>query len=404
VSPRLGLAWNPKGTGDVSIRAGFGLFHEPLLMRYYINSMDRQPPFWSDVDPNVSDLAGLFPNLNPHLERLSQGPQAVHVFEFHPTNPYAMQWNLSVQRMLAADLVSEIGYTGSRGVHLAGRKEYAVPVPSSVDGDTFYAATTTALFNPAFTRFNYYDTSASSKYHSLRVTVAKRYSAGLHFQAGYTWSKATDTQSATLSGELGDNTVMDPFDPKRDWGLAEFHVTHSFGANLGYELPWGATLTGFAGGLTRGWQVSGIFVATTGTPLLRPEQRRADPHAQSRRIAARSDSRREQQPNPRRPGPLLRCLAVRGAAGGVLRQPGTEHVIGPGMTRLDISVLKNQPLRQGQNLQFRAEFFNLLNEPNFSLPSATLFDSRGRPIGSAGRIDRTVTNARQAQLAVRFEF
>src|SRR6185503_10439109 len=99
VSPRLGLVWDPTGSGKTSIRTGFGMFHEPLQMKYYVVAMTRQPPFWQEIDPSASQLVGLFPNVAPKLEELTRvAPQAIHVFQSNPKNPYSMQGSVIVQR------------------------------------------------------------------------------------------------------------------------------------------------------------------------------------------------------------------------------------------------------------------------------------------------------------------
>ena len=402
-SPRLGFAWDPTGGKTTSVRGGFGLFHEPLLMRYYINAMDRQPPFWSDVDVRAPTVTGLFPDLNDDLEALSKGPQAVHVFEFQPRNPYAAQWSVSVQRSVLKNMVAEIGYTGSRGFNLAGRKEYAIPQPVDVNGESFYAPNA-PFVNPNFTRLNFYDTSAESKYHAFKGTVAQRFSDGLHFQASYTWAESRDTQSATLSEELGDTTTLDAFHPERDWGLSDFHVEHSFTANFGYYLPFGKNLKGVAGAVISGWQLSGIFTATSGFPftvnsagaLTHPSI--VDP--------SRPDLAPGGSSNPVLGGPDLYfdptqfVVQRTGFHGNV----GRNTLIGPGFSKLDMSLMKDFRIGGARTIQLRLESFNILNRANFGLPANDLFDAQGRRIGTAGRITTTVTPARQFQLAGRFTF
>ena len=402
-SPRVGFAWDPTGGRTTSVRGGFGLFHEPLLMRYYINAMDRQPPFWSDVDVRAPVVTGLFPNLNPVLEELSKGPQAVHVFQFQPSNPYAAQWSASVQRSLMKNMVAEIGYTGSRGVNLAGRKEYAIPQPVEVNGESFFAPNA-PFVNPSFTRLNFYDTSAKSKYHAFKGTVAQRFSEGLHFQASYTWSKARDTQSATLSEELGDTTTLDPFHPERDWGLSDFHVAHSFTANFGYLLPFGKSLTGVSGALLSGWQLSGIFTATTGFPFT-VNSAGALTHLQIV-DPSRPDLIPGGNSNPVLGGPDLYFDPTQ----FVVQRPGfhgnvgRNTLIGPGFSKLDMSLMKDFKVGGDRAIQFRVEGFNVLNRTNFGLPANDLFDAQGRRLGTAGRITNTVTPARCFQLVGRFTF
>jgi hypothetical protein len=387
----------------MSVRGGFGVFHEPLLMRYYVNAMDRQPPFWSDVDPVPGELPGLFPNLTPHLERLSKGPQAVHVFEFIPSHPYSMQWHLTFQRLLAGDVAVETGYTGSRGLHLPARRGLAVPVPSSVDGVTFYPPSAEFL-NPAFSRLEYYDTSASSTYHSLRLTATKRQAAGLHLQGGYTWSKAMDSQSAILAGELAGTTMMDPFNPRRDWAPADYHVSHAFNGNVGYELPWGANLQGVGGALARGWQVAGIVSLYTGRPFS------VSSNGTITHRFNRGGSRPDLVPggdnNPILGEPELYFDPTQFAPQrpGFYGTVGRNTLRGPGLVSFDASFIKKQSLGDTRNMEFRLEIFNALNRTNFGLPVSSLFNARGALSGTAGRITSTVTTARQIQLAVRFAF
>ncbi|MEO5895556.1 MAG: TonB-dependent receptor [Vicinamibacterales bacterium] len=403
LSPRFGFAWDPTGGKKTSVRGGIGLFHEPLLMRYYINAMDRQPPFWSDVDVRAPTVTGLFPNLNPRLEALSKGPQAVHVFQYQPENPYAAQWSVNLQRSLMKNMVAEIGYTGSRGVNLAGRKEYAIPRPVDVNGESYYAPNA-PFVNPNFTRLNYYDTSAKSKYHAFKGTVAQRFSEGLHFQASYTWAESRDTQSATLADELGDTTTLDPFHPERDWGLSDFHVAHSFTANFGYLLPFGRNLHGVAGAVISRWQLSGIYTATTGFPFTVTSAGALTHPAIV--DASRPDLAPNGNANPILGGPDLYFDPTQfvpqrtGFHGNVAR----NTLIGPGFSKLDMSLMKDFPVGGQRSIQLRVEGFNVLNRTNFGQPAADLFDAQGRRVGTAGRITTTVTPARQLQLVGRFTF
>jgi hypothetical protein len=403
-SPRLGVVWDPTGTGTTSIRAGFGFFHEPLQMKSYVVTMTRQPPFWTEVDPAASQLTGLFPNVEPHLERLTrEAPQAIHVFQSNPDNPYSMQGSLSVQRQLATNLVAEIAYVGSRGVHLNGRKDWAVPVREVVNGETFFPASANYV-NPLYTRLHYYDTSASSMYHGLKTTVTKRFSQGLHFQTAYTWSKSLDTESATVAGELSAQSVQDPYENLLDWGPSEFHAEHTFTGSASYRLPWGEEMTGIAGGFARGWQVSGIVSASSGRPFsVSSNSQISHPLLRS---GARPDLIEGGNANPILGGvdlyfdPLQFVPQRRGYWGNL----GRNTLLGPNVLKVDVSVVKEVALGGSRSLQVRAEMFNLFNRANFGQPAGGLFNARGVRLNTAGRIDNTITTARQGQVAVRFAF
>jgi hypothetical protein len=403
-SPRFGLAWDPTGSGKTSVRAGAGLFHEPLQMKDYVITIHRQSPFWLDLDLSPSQLVGSFPDLDPIFESLAlDAPQATHVFEFEPNNPYSVQMSLTVQRQIAAQLVVEVGYTGTRGIHLPGRKDWAVPERTVVDGETFFPANAQYI-NPVFTRLHTYDTSSSSWYHGFRTVVTKRFSDGLHFQTAYTLSKVLDINSALIQGELGGTTAMDPYDSGRDWGLADFDARHVFTGSASYMLPWGRDLRGIAGALAGGWQVSGIFTATSGTPFT------VSSNPQLTHPLLRSGSRPDLvpggNPNPILGGvdqyfdPLQFVVQQRGFFGNL----GRNTLIGPGLAKLDFSLMKAFSLGGERRLQARIEMFNALNRANFRDPSSGLFNARGARLATAGRITSTSTTARQMQLALRFEF
>ena len=213
-----------------------------------------------------------------------------------------------------------------------------------------------------------------------------------------------DTQSATLSGELGDTIMLDPLHPERDWALSDFHVAHSFTGNFGYQLPWGRSLQGVTGALLSGWQVSGIFTATSGFPFsVESSGQLTHPLITE---PSRPDLIEGGNTNPVLGGPDLYfdpmqfVVQRRGFHGNV----GRNTLIGPGFAKLDMALMKDFAVGGERRLQLRVEGFNVLNRTNFGLPAATLFDSQGRRIGSAGRITSTVSPARQFQLAGRFMF
>ncbi|MBI4483877.1 MAG: hypothetical protein HY652_13445 [Acidobacteria bacterium] len=156
----------------------------------------------------------------------------------------------------------------------------------------------------------------------------------------------------------------------------------------------------------RGWQVSGILNLATGNPLS-PGANTRVVHALLREQNVRPDLSPGASANPVLGGPDKYF----DASGFALPQPGffgnlgRNTLIGPGLAMLDFSIIKNFFLKgETQRLQFRSEFFNLLNRANFGSPESVVFDSRGRRLGSVGRINKTVTTSRQIQFALRYEF
>jgi hypothetical protein len=274
-----------------------------------------------------------------------------------------------------------------------------------VDGETFFPPTSNTYLNPNYTRLHYYDTSAASWYHALKTTLTKRFSAGLHFQGAYTWSKSLDTESATVAGELGGTAVMDPYDPTRDWGPSAFHAGHVFTASASYQLPWGNALQGVAGALARGWQVSGIVSAAGGSPFTVGSDAQLT-HTLHRTGSQRPDLIPGGDNNPILGGPDLYFDPMQFVpqARGFLGDVGRNTLVGPGLFKLDISVVKELPLGGHRNIQVRAEVFNATNRTNFGQPESVLFNARGARLASAGRIINTSTTARQGQIAIRVAF
>ena len=434
-APRVGLAWDPTGTGNYSIRAGFGVFHDPILVKQLFVPLDRVPPFWSEADQR-NFTPGQFPNVDDIVDELADGPKGIHFFESKPSSPYMMQWSLSLQTMLTQNLVWETAYAGSKGVHLSNRGSIDIPVPlfcggtqriagqvgdtsapadlcvGKADGTSYYP-TGTNWINPNFTRMHYYGTGAASEYHSWKNTVTKRFAAGLQFQSAYTWAKTIDNGSAVISGELAETANMDPWNMELDWGLSDFHTAHVWVTNFTYDLPFGQNWSGVvAKGLLEGWQVAGIFTWASGNPFSatnHPDNTHRD-MAESRPnlapafvgkstilsggVQCTSDCR------------YLDTNAFTPAEDGFYGNLGRNTVVGPGFSTADFSILKN--FRFGaegsKRVQFRAEFFNIANHTNFGLPSDRIFNGNGSTSSSAGRIDDTVARPRQIQLALRIEF
>jgi hypothetical protein len=366
-------------------------------------------------------LGGVFPNLNPHLNRLAvEGSLGLHNTAFDLQSPYVAQFSLAIQQSLSANTLVEVGYTGSRGIHLDSRQDYAVPVPVRLpDGRLFFPEPTNVnypILNPNFSRLEWYSTGAFSNYHGLRLTFTRKLSQGLHFQSAYTWSKATDNLSAIVSGELGGSAVQNAFDMKANKGLADFHVAHNFVTNFAYDLPLGSlslTNNRIGSALLGGWQIAGVFTAQTGSPL----SAGSNSQLSHRRIGGgtRPDLAPGGNTNPVYDD---RSNVIPNQAGfvyfdrnsfvqqqlGFYGNLGRNTIIGPGLLTTDFSLMKNTLWGEGRNVQFRAEFFNLFNRVNFAQPSGTIFDSAGRFVQNAGRITATSGTPRQIQLALRLTF
>ncbi|MBI4482472.1 MAG: TonB-dependent receptor [Acidobacteria bacterium] len=404
--PRLGFAWDVTGDSKTSLRGGFGIFHEPILAKQILNTMNNQPPFRSEAAPLPSQLGGLFPFVTQaQLEELVKQAQTVHAFDFNVHTPYMAHYSLSLQRALPRGVVAAVTYTGTHGVHLVSREDWNIPVPTFLpDGRVFFALNSPA-FNPNFGTYKRYGTGADSWYHGLQVGVRNRMTSGFMFQTSYTFSKNMDTQSSHLSDETTATRVMNPFNFFDDKALADTDIRHNFVGNWVYELPFGRDLTGAARSLLHGWSLSGILSLATGSPRSL-ESNSTITHVLMTNNLSRPDLVPGASNNSVLGGPdrYFEVNSFVPQQRGFFGTTGRNTLIAPGLAMLDISLTKKFALAENQALEFRTEFFNLLNRANFGYPAVQLFNSRGARLGSAARITETTTTARQIQFALRYTF
>jgi hypothetical protein len=409
--PRVGFAWNPRG-GKTLIRSGFGIF-DVLPLPYEFNlSFQRAVPFVQSIFANTLQ-PGLFPTgAFKQFSAQSNSGLATYV-EYKPKRNYVMQWNLGVARELTSTLAVTIGYVGSRGVHLPYRVDNIDMVLPTLTpaGYVFPPASTSQTLNPNFGRIDSTLWQASSFYDALQADVAKRISHGVEFHAAYTWGKSIDTLSATEADDAFPNGLFNQlfFDQRTSRGLSDFNVAQTFVLSFTWELPnpaWNSRVPKWA---ASGWQLGGLYKASSGqpfTPILGgdPAGMKLDETSEPPNRLGGADCRT--LTNPGNPNRFIKtqCLAFPGASKwGNL---GRNTLIGPGVSKLDFSVFKNNPVKrisESFNVQFRAEFFNILNRANFASPTdnSTVFDHLGNPISSAGLITSTQTTSRQIQFAVK---
>ena len=410
--PRLGFAWNPRA-GKTLVRGGFGMF-DVLPLPYEFNlSFQRAVPFVNSIFADT-----LQPGLFPTGAYQSFGNQAdsglATYVEFNPKRNYVMQWNLGIARELTPTLSLTIGYVGSRGVHLPYRVDNIDMVLPTLtpSGYVFPPTATSQTLNPNFGRIDSTLWQANSFYDALQADLAKRVTRGIEFHAAYTWGKSIDTLSATEADDSFPNGLFNQlfFDQRTSRGLSDFNVAQTFVLSFTWELPSPDLKWRPLAWATQGWQLGGLYKASTGqpfTPILGgdPAGMKLDETSEPpNRLSGPGCSTLT---NPGDPNHYIKtqCLAFQGP--NKWGNLGRNTLIGPGVSKLDFSVFKNNRIRrisESFNAQFRAELFNVLNRANFSSPTdhSTVFDQLGNPISTAGLITSTQTTSRQIQFALKF--
>jgi hypothetical protein len=407
--PRVGFAWDPFSNGKTSVRGGFGMFYDEILPKYYFFSGSLNPPFTQ----RSSLTSPSFPNVLATFDP-SKIKYQLQTTNYDLQNPYAMQFNISVQRSLPGDWVAMAGYSGSRGVHLL-RIGDANLAPSSVINGIKVFQPALGRMNANFASITQRISDAQSFYNALLLSVQKQFSHGLRAQFSYTFSRAIDDSSGVNSQDYTDGSpyVLDFYDRKADRGLSNFWAQHVFVGNWSYELPFVKSMTGVGGMILKGWQVSSILTAQSGHPfeVRLGFNRSGNLNTVNYAMHERPDLKPGYSNNPILGGPD-RYWDIN----AFVLQPANQHgnlgrnsLIGPGLVNLDFSLAKSFPFDERRRLDFRAEVFNLPNRPNFSVPSGfTAFSSvsNNNPVIAPnwGVISTTVTTARQIQFGLKLMF
>lgn len=425
--PRIGLAWSPFGANTV-IRGGFGVYHDLQDALGY--RMDQNAPFnpsYGVANLPVSELPLPVSPVPGNAKVLPAGVQP------NMKTPTLVSYSLTIEHALSSNTAVSIGYVGSHGYHEMVSLDDNEPTPavcpaspcpatypatfptplagSPIPAGSYYIAPGTPLANPALGAAWAWFSVGDSSYNALQLDVNHRLSSGLALRGVYTWSKALDngdSLNATTAGNAP-GLVSNPFDLRADWGPATYDV-RNVGVITGiYELPLGRgkpffnELGAFANGLLGGWTVNSIVMLQSGFPFT-PEL--------SYNPSNNGDTKNPVRPfiNPGFAGPVIlgkpsqwfnpAAFLAPPPGSGFYGNVGRDSLTGPGLATWDFSVLKDIPLRERLSLQFRAEFFNILNRANFNTPNVIVFTPSGVS-PTAGKITSTSTTARQVQFALK---
>ena len=399
-SPQAGFAWNVFGDGKTVVRSGFGIYR------------DQFPAFMFGVDRALPPFFGpeefVFPQfLNPQ-NALTTLPIDAFATTYYPKFPYALEYNLNVERELSQGMILSVGYFGTRGNHLTREAEQN---PFELALGHRYNPN---LPSPLLTVL----TDAQSFYNSFQMSVSRRYSHNLFWQVSYTLAHSVDDASVDFFSE----SVNDPpasqniFDRKGDRGPSDFDIRHNFVANVVYDLPG-------RGRLLNGWQVSAIANVHSGLPFT-PVLDFDNADVQSLLTAERPNLVGNPDagvcPNGARVG-TPSCWFNPGAfavpPAGQFGNAGRNILRGPGFAQFEAALHKDFAIAERRKITVGVEAFNLFNHPNFGVPSNTqsplslggtgdaIFkDAAGNFAANAGQILTTVGTGRQIQLAGRFTF
>ncbi len=400
--PRFGFAYNvlPKTV----IRGGYGIFYSsyeagPLS----IPNMGNNPPFFEKATFDADSIA----EPNAVVNKLSLGfpatalaePDAPELFALDPgfRDPYVQHWNVNVQQNLGWNSVLEVAYAGSKGTRLYEFRNGNQATPTA---DASISRNSRRPFPFIGTAISHWCSCNSSTYNGLQTKLEKRFSSGFSMLAAYTWGKSIDERSQASLGFHNGGGIRDQRHPDWEKSRSDFDVAHRFVASYSYQLPFGrgrkfgAGLKGPVNLLIGGWELMGIHSFQTGTPRTVRAARgvsNADGENRPDRVLGV-----DVQPPDRGPTQWFNPKAFQPAVPGTFGNSGRNIITAPGLVNVDFSVFKDFRLRERTTLQFRSEFFNLPNHPNFRSNSM-----RNRYDQAAPGALTAAYPARQIQLALK---
>jgi hypothetical protein len=465
--PRIGLAWKPLGSQSTVVRLGYAIYHDSAWNQGG-QGLWQNPPYYAEVDPNVfalsfgspvGSLSGgfLFPASQPQPASTLAVPGG---FIYNaPVNPTAytgtiqsqnldfkqgvvQQFNLNIEHQLPQNVVLTVGYAGSRSHHILVSQvdeNIASPAACGTAGYTLGCGIAAFPYAP-FQFINSNNSIGNARYDSLQIKAeTKSARHGLYALIGYTYARNFDSGMPDgLGTTVGALYWPLPGSQKLDWSLSQLNLNNTFTASILYDLPfgkgkrYGSNWSGATNTLLGHWQVNLIERAQSGFPLFVVDSSNAD-----LAFGAPGDSgtffnydgfslnRPDQVGDPSRGGPVagnpgcaapsqvhtlsnwFNPCAFMKAPSGELGTAARAPVYGPRFVNTDFSIIKDFPLsfREAMNLQFRAEFFNFLNHPQYFL--AGLGDTGQQDINSPssfGVINQTLNNSRDIQFALRLNF
>ena len=391
-APRIGFAYRVGDSDRTVVRGAYGMFYQAEPFNQFV-FLSINPPFVSYYNRFIN--TGNFQNWDWFHPTAGLPPGGVQ-FTYIPSNsttPYLQAWNFGVQHDFGAGFVLDTTYVGNKDTKLWARTwpNQPRPGPGDIDSRRPYTNVSTIAGDEPI---------GNANYNGLQMRLDKRFSQGLSILAGYTYSKAiTDTQGAETGAFVPD--LQDNNNRRANRGLTASDTRHRFTMSALYELPFGnkgrylADSNRVVKAIVSGWQLAGIATFQTGQPLtatLPFDNSNVGEGAKLPNLIGNPNN------GPKTVDEFFNTAAFAAPPQFTFGNEGIDVITGPGIKDVDLSLVKNTPIGDRMNLQFRCEAFNAGNHPIFAQPNSTF----GTP--QFGQITGTRLDNREVQFALKLSF
>lgn len=394
-APRVGLAWDPFGKGQTSVRTGYGLYHDQVLNGTLLQQIGLNPPYQQTFTISGTRLDQPLPTGQTVGAVTAATAANLRGLQADWKTPYQQHWSLDVQHQLDSNTVITVGYYGSKGTHLIGAFELnelrpglalssqcatgastTPTVACQVAGTAFFSAAASAILDQirpfrGYRSLNIVQPRYNSNYHSFQFYGQRRFSGESQLNVAYTYAKnLTDNQTDRSSAP------QNSYDVRGDYGRAALDRRHVFSANYIYELPFHKEQNGLTGKLIGGWQASGIVTMNSGLPFTATTST-FDPAGVGFIPALIAGGRPNILCDPNEGAPRTQqqffntaCFQLNPAttATNIPNILGTSPrgvINGPPTYRVDFTMTKNIRFGENRSVQLRGEAFNVFNHTNF---------------------------------------
>lgn len=390
IAPRFGVAWDVFGNGRTSVRTGYGVSYDPLTAEM-AGGVQALQPFGASVDLNepfalsapfrgtLNPFPFIFDPSSPNFVFPVTIPKG---FAVGLRNPYMQTYNLTLQQQVTDNLMVEIAYVGNVGRNLTYNREQNMAIFG--EGATGRNTDARRIYQ-GYGSIGELNSGASSTYNSLQLQIQRRFSRGLTFQTAYTYGRAIDeVLTSSAFATVTQNGLQNPSDRSAERGRGDFDIQQRLVGSFLYEIP---APRGVMSKVLGGWELGSIITLQEGRPFHVDAGR-------DRSLTAVRHDRSQVVGDPALPSNRSRgekilhwfdadafALAPEGSFGN----SGRNNLQGPGLFNLDVSLRKKFSINERHSVDFRVDFFNLPNNPNFGTPrrgSAT--DRRLGQITGAG--------------------